>query len=119
MNDIERAKQQLASSGYVHPSNTNSSADKKYKTFNSEEKTKNVYNSSAASSDYAKFTEKEETLSLGCPICGEDALYACNCEFRDKACKNNHVWYINKDGKITEGDPHENEDIFKKNKSKK
>jgi len=107
MSDISKAKQQLKNSGYVHPTDLNSASNNQYKTYNSEEKTKSVYNSSKASSVYAKFTEKECELKLGCPICGEKALYACNCEFNDKACKNNHVWYTNKDGKITEGDPHE------------
>jgi len=111
MSDIERAKQKLAASGYVHPSNNNPSVDNNYKSFNSEEKTKDVYNTSKAPSIYATFTEREESLVLGCPICGEKALYACECEFEDKACKNKHVWYTNKEGKITEGDPHENEDF--------
>ena len=41
-----------------------------------------------------------------CPICQEDAIYICPCANSDKKCNNNHVWYINREGKTVEGNPH-------------
>jgi hypothetical protein len=47
--------------------------------------------------------------SNGCPDCGGEALYVCDCEFKDKQCSNGHVWYVNSKSVIKRGDPHENE----------
>jgi hypothetical protein len=109
-NNIEKARADLQISGYVHPTTANPSTGKKsYKSFNTESK-KEDYMSSKAKSKYATFTDKNSVKqSNGCPDCGGEALYVCECEFNDKQCSKGHVWYINGKGHIKHGDPHENE----------
>lgn len=117
MSNIEKARANLQISGYVHPTSSNPSSTKSvYKSFNTESK-KEDYISSKPKSAYATFTEKEEEernnnskQANGCPDCGEEALYVCNCKFEDKQCSNGHVWYINSKGRIKRGDPHDYED---------
>lgn len=111
MSDIEQAKRKLDICGYVHPTNSNSSKDKKYMTFDTENTEKKSYESSTKYSDYATFTDKDskkslEKLSLSCPECGGTALYVCNCKYKDKQCGKGHVWYINSKKQIIKGDPH-------------
>jgi hypothetical protein len=108
MSTIEKSRADLKISGYVHPTSSASSSTKNsYKSFNTDSK-KNDYISSRPKSAYAKFTDKDSiNQANGCPECGKDALYACECEFHDKQCSNGHVWYINRKGKIKLGDPHE------------
>ena len=119
MSNIENARKDLQISGYVHPTEIVSNTTKKYKTFNTESKGKD-YVSSRPTSKYATFTNKEHVdgrvdgredgkIDKGCPDCGDDALYECDCELKDKQCSKGHVWYINKSGHIKRGDPHENE----------
>ena len=31
----------------------------------------------------------------------------CNCNYKEKKCVNNHVWYIDKYNKIRIGNPHQ------------
>lgn len=108
---MEKARRQLQISGYVHPENAVSSKDKRYKTFDTETNEKKNYGSSVINSGYATFTDKEsektrKNLFMICPECGQTALYECNCEYKDKQCGNGHVWYINRSGRISRGDPH-------------
>ena len=104
MPNIETNRKELHISGYVHPVSTSSNKNA-YKTFNTESKNDD-YATSKSKSAYATFTDKQST-SKGCPDCGGDALYECNCELKDKQCSKGHVWYINKDGHIKRGDPHD------------
>ena len=98
MCDNERKK--LSIIGYEHPSSSAPKLNKKYKTLNTEDTKKN-YTSSTQKSNYAKFSDNS------CPECGETAILECGCDFKDKQCAKDHVWYINKKGGITKGDPHE------------
>ena len=89
--------------GYEHPSDLILTNNKKYKTFNNENDG-NTYVSSAKKSNYIRYTDnKSQNL---CPECGEEALYECKCENKDKQCSNGHIWYFNKEGFIIKGDPH-------------
>jgi hypothetical protein len=94
MSSIENSRKDLKISGY-NP----------YKTFNTENKNSN-YEKSNTKSVYSTFTDKE-SVSNGCPECGGEAMYICECEFKDKQCSKGHVWHINKYGSVTTGDPHE------------
>jgi len=40
-----------------------------------------------------------------CPLCKEEALYECDCNYKDKQCKYGHIWFISQNKKIN-GDPH-------------
>ena len=104
--DVEKARSNLNISGYQHPSSTSSSNKSVYQTFNP--KSKNPYEQSNKGTVYKTFTDKESRKKMGltCIVCDEEPLYECNCEYKDKACKNNHVWYQDK-GNIKQGDPHE------------
>ena len=101
MSDIEQARKKLKISGYYHPKNIKSIKNNMYKTFN--EKNKD-YRSSLRNYDYATFTSG--SLEIKCPNCKKDALYQCDCVYKDKQCVNGHIWYVDKDGKIVQGDPH-------------
>lgn len=103
MSEIEKARGQLHISGYVHPENAVSSKNKRYKTFDKE------YGSANNNNVYATFTDKKtkRKLKMTCPECNQVALYECSCEYKDKQCGNGHVWYINKKGQISRGDPHD------------
>jgi hypothetical protein len=102
MCDNERKK--LSIVGYEHPSSSVSRLNKKYKTLNTEDTQKN-YTSSGQKSNYAKFSDNSSLIL--CPECGETAIMECGCDFKDRQCGKGHVWYINKKGDITKGDPHE------------
>lgn len=111
MSEIENARRNLQICGYQHPSKIITNTDKQYKIFNTESKNED-YTKSKRWSQYATFTEKENKKLLYknaniCPTCGGDALYACDCKYKDKQCSNGHVWFINKDKKIVMGDPHD------------
>lgn len=104
-NNIETDRKDLQIKGYVHPSEIITSSESNiYKTFNTESK-KGDYTSANQPNTYATFSENS-TQPAGCPVCGEEALYVCNCEKKDKQCSKGHVWHINKSGHITKGDPH-------------
>jgi hypothetical protein len=49
--------------------------------------------------------EKDEETEM-CPICSEIAVYTCYCVYNDKKCSNDHVWYLERNGKIKVGNPH-------------
>ena len=109
-NNIESARKELKISGYVHPTDIVPKTVTQYKTFNTESKGEN-YGNSKHKSGYATFTDNEYTdnYAKGCPDCGNDALYECDCVLKDKQGSNGHVWYTDKSGHIKRGDPHENE----------
>lgn len=109
MSEIEKARQNLKISGYQHPTEIIApTSTKQYKSLNTESKEKN-YVSASNKSIYATFTPKDPSNpdNQSCPLCGEDALYECECKYKDKQCSKGHVWYINKEGKIQNGDPHD------------
>lgn len=103
MSNMPTSREKLHISGYVHPSETIPAVKNEYKIFNTESDEKD-YVSVKAKPVYAVFSDKQ-SFNM-CPTCGEKALYVCNCELKDKQCANGHVWHINKEGKITKGDPH-------------
>lgn len=107
MSNIEKARSELKISGYVHPVKP-SIVYNPYKTFNTESK-QSEYQSVKKKSLYSTFTDKESYFKKGngCPECGEEALYVCDCDCNDKQCSNGHVWFINKSGQIENGDPHD------------
>ena len=97
----------ISVSGYEHPTElilSNPRTNKKYKIFNNGTD-KSPYVSSGQKYKYLRYTDKK-TQNI-CPECGEEALYECKCDNKDKQCSNGHVWYINKEGFITKGDPHD------------
>lgn len=111
MSNIEKARRNLKISGYQHPTEVVSVVNKKsYKTFNSEKK-EDDYVKPKPRSGYATFSDKPESNKQykGCPQCGRDVLYECDCPLKDKQCEKGHVWYVNRDGHIKSGDPHEDE----------
>lgn len=109
MSDIEKARRQLEIAGYQHPEKIITVTDKLYKTLDTETEGKKYESVSKNTGGYATFTSKEDIkeLSKQCPICGKQALYACECELDDKQCENGHIWFTNKDKQIQIGDPHE------------
>ena len=112
MSEIEQARKKLDICGYVHPTSTKSSKDKKYMTFDTENIKKKSYESSSTYSGYAKFADKDSTknlkkLSMSCPECDQMPLYVCDCKYKDKQCSNGHVWYINSKKQIVNDDPHD------------
>ena len=117
MSDIERARNtldaQLASMGYQHPSgNPSNGQGSVYKAYN-ENKDGDVYVSQDqgvyATFNADKKTHQEVQKTDICPVCDQKAMYACNCPIGEMMCKNNHMWYVEKTGKVVLGDPHENE----------
>lgn len=113
--DIEKARNNLNISGYVHPDSTtfftSSVKDKYYKVYDEENTDKKSYDKAGPSSSkkYSSFSEKISEL-YSCPECGEKAKYTCDCELEEKECKKGHIWYKNKEGKICMGDPHANDE---------
>ena len=105
MSDINKAREALNTCGYQHPETLNKKSDKIYKTFNPGTDSKDPYVKPSKTSVYATFTEKD--TKFNCPECGDKALYSCNCQYKDKACKNNHIWFTDLDGTIRNGDPHD------------
>jgi hypothetical protein len=116
MSDVTRAKNELdaklASMGYVHPEKPQMGHGNLYKTIDVKDE-KAVYQSSKVRNPYRNFTEQEEPQEQVqrtdiCPRCDTKALYRCECqEFGDQMCQNNHVWWVNKQGQIINGDPHD------------
>jgi hypothetical protein len=107
--NMKRAEQQLSNMGYVHPENDNRNVAT-YSNYNEigDPYTLGTYDT------YSKYNEIE-TVSNNldtCPQCNNKVLFICECdEYKDRMCKNKHMWYIDKKGKIVMGDPHMNEDL--------
>lgn len=99
--------------GYVHPTNTNTNRDRRYKTFNENDKNikkdMNKFSSSSVGPNYSKTYTDNNNEDYICPNCKEKATNTCNCIYNDKTCNNGHIWYTNRDGKIISGNPHKKE----------
>ena len=106
MSNFDKSRQDIKINGYVHPiehiTKKSNNKNNPYKTFNTEKKDTD-YVSCKNKSSYATFSDKE----FGCPVCGGESLYVCNCELNDKQCSNGHVWYKDKSGRIKNEDPHD------------
>lgn len=106
----------LASLGYVHPDTPQMPRATQYKTINVTDEKAQYESSNKTDVPYKNFSQKEDLQNEIhktdiCPKCNEKALYICECNrYGDMMCKNNHIWYITKDGQLSIGDPHENED---------
>ena len=116
MTDIEKAKNKLKISGYQHPTEVTQNKTERYKTLNTVSKNA-TYSISRYKSKYATFTEENTPdnelnikfdLSL-CPKCKSKAMYACECELKDRQCLNGHVWYVNNSGQVVVEDPHDDD----------
>lgn len=112
MSDIDHARNsldaQLTSMGYVHP-DTNNQTGGGYKTYS--QTSDNVY-VSRSFDQYATFNTKTDAKQQVqktdvCPSCDNKAMYSCRCPVGEMMCKNNHMWYVEKNGKLVMGDPHE------------
>jgi hypothetical protein len=99
--------------GYVHPVNTNTNRDRRYKTFNENDKKikkdMNNFNSINIGFNYSKICLDSINDELICPKCKEKATKTCNCIYNDKTCNNGHTWFTDRDGKIINGSPHKKE----------
>ncbi len=105
----DTVEQKLKSFGYVHPEKSVSDKRSIYKTFTENSglgKAKNIneFNSTNLSKIYTKFDNVE--MNDNCPKCNDIVVRSCNCAFSDKYCKNGHVFYTERDGKIKFGNPH-------------
>ena len=93
--------------GYQHPSSYKYSKNSMYKTFTSG--TGETFNNS----DEFESTEKGKQYSSNyndadevCKICNRKPIKICPCAYNDKTCDNGHTWYTNRDGKVSQGNPH-------------
>ena len=94
--------------GYEHPAEDqyrSSSNQTIYKTF-TEGKRQKKNEKFSNNQTVTKYSISEAIHVEQCPICQEDAIYICPCANSDKKCSNNHVWYVNRDGKTITGKPH-------------
>lgn len=107
--NMEKAEKQLKNMGYVHPENDNINTISTYSNYNDSGQT---YTASSHET-YSKYNEFEIKSNLDiCPQCNNKTLFICECaEYKDRMCKNKHIWYIDKKGKIIIGDPHNDDDI--------
>lgn len=105
------AQDRLESLGYVHPENDNTGLSQ-YKACDllAED---NIY-VTQTTSPYATFNSEINTEEVHntdiCPMCDSKASYSCGCPHKEFLCKNGHMWYTIKGGKIVIGDPHAGED---------
>jgi len=99
----------LSKMGYVHPDDKASNQQSVYSVYSEKEGdpyVASVYDPyKTFSSDMER--EKIELLAMFCPVCKEKAVLACDCDFKDRMCKNDHTWYMSKEGKTVVGDPHD------------
>ena len=94
--------------GYEHPTQNQcrySSNQTIYKTF-TEGKRQKKHEKFGNTQIANKYSISQEITVEKCPICQGDAIYLCPCANSDKKCSNDHIWYINRDGKIITGNPH-------------
>jgi len=111
--DIERERNNLSINGYVHPETPQSTLQNTYKVIDVKDDKATYESSSKLANPYRNFTQNEEKLEKEvqrndiCGQCGSKALYVCECkEYQDMMCENNHVWWVNQQGQIIDGDPH-------------
>ena len=95
-------REKLNNIGYIHPEQV-SKKTSKYKTINLEDSKSDYTSNSNKNTVYATFTD-EKSNDI-CPDCQTESLYECDCIYKDRQCKNGHIWFI-KNGKIEKGDPH-------------
>ena len=124
MSNIEKSRsdldKKLSKLGYVHPKTHQQANNHGYYTINVKDKKGSYKPSKKNHNPYKSFTGKmdEEKGNIStkqksdiCPMCGEKALYRCECkEYRDMMCKNKHVWWYTVNGQLIKGDPHFNEE---------
>jgi hypothetical protein len=95
--------------GYQHPEKQIvkqiAKYENQYKIFDSESKNDYIISTKPTYATYATFTDKASSLYAQCPECNEEALYECDCVYKDKQCKYGHIWFISQN-KIIKGDPH-------------
>lgn len=111
---INEVESKLSSKGYVHPDVHHRPNSDAYTTINIKDKNAVYQRSSKPNIPYASFNHKKMSDNLTevqktdiCPMCDTKALYKCDCyEFHDMMCKNNHVWWVNTNGQVINGDPH-------------
>lgn len=105
MHTYESSKNQSIP-GYQHPEKQIvkqiAKHENQYKIFDSESKNDYII---STKSTYATFTDKDSSLHSHCPECNEEALYECDCVYKDKQCKYGHIWFVSQN-KIINGDPH-------------
>lgn len=91
--------------GYEHPDDTSCYNNYSfYKTFDENKKKKSFCSSKKEGNKYLNIiSEYEEEV---CPICKEKSIKNCNCVYGDNICKNNHIWYVSRDGTTKIGNPH-------------
>ena len=85
---------------------TNTSTNGIYKTFDesAKGKKKNEFKSTVLETPYIKNNEVKDEDDI-CPVCSEESVYKSYTVFNDRRCKNDHCWYIKRDGKIVVGKP--------------
>lgn len=88
--------------GYVHPESNNYNKKGVYKTFNEESK-KKPFGVTTVGKSYAK---QNTVVTEKCPKCEAEVINSCYCSYSDRKCENGHIWYVDRDGNIKEGDPH-------------
>jgi predicted RNA-binding Zn-ribbon protein involved in translation (DUF1610 family) len=93
----------LASKGYAHPQEAKPiSNNNPYSSFSN-----NEYLHDIGTSPYSTFDNLDtQSNTRECPSCGTEALYRCNCDLHEMECKNGHIWYFDKSGKLEKSDPH-------------
>jgi len=91
--------------GYEHPTSTNSSTERKYKTFTEGKKykKKEEFGYTTVGKNYAT-AEKIEAEK--CPVCKDIAISTCPCGYSDKTCSSGHKWYTDRVGETKVGNPH-------------
>ena len=93
--------------GYQPPTQYNYNRGSTYKTFSDKkpkEGKKEIFGSVTKGNNYE--SHKYENEEEKCPTCKEKVVYVCSCSYNDKRCKNAHIWYTTRDGKIKKGNPH-------------
>jgi len=92
--------------GYEHPVKSNYSKQGIYKTFTEGKKYKKSEFGTITVGKQYKQGDTDTIEIENCPLCDESAIKICQCGYSDKTCKNNHVWYTDRDGSIIKKDPH-------------
>jgi hypothetical protein len=100
--------------GYVHPEQPHLPGAYQYKTINVINEKAQYQSSTKPALPYKNFSQQPEDIQEKvqrndvCPACGEVALYRCECkQFGDQMCKNRHIWYVTREGKVVFADPHD------------
>lgn len=109
---------QLAKMGYVHPTEGNSSRQPQYMGYSVSDDQKALgmgeYLAPKPYDPYAVFNAENSGANTDhtdiCPLCDEKAMYSCSCPFLDMMCKQGHIWFVQKNGTVKIGDPHEDEE---------